>query len=359
MEKITVKASDTYDVLVGRGLLKECGSYVKSVSGANKIGLITDDNVDGLYSETVTRSLESAGFEVHKFVFPHGEQSKCTDTLVKIWNFLCENNFSRSDCLAALGGGVTGDITGFAAATYLRGMDFVQLPTTLLAQVDSSVGGKTAVDLAGGKNLVGAFKQPKLVLCDIDALDTLPDEFFRDGMGEVIKHGMIKSEKLFEKLEGYTADTLRNDKSALCETVAMNIDVKRAAVEADEFDRGERMKLNFGHTLGHAIEQHYNYTGITHGMAVSAGMKLITALAEKHGLAEKGTLERLRSCLVKYGLDITAGVSPDELGAACLNDKKRFGDTINIVICPDVGVSLIRKMHVEAFLAMLSEISDK
>lgn len=359
MEKITVKASGTYDVFVDRGLLKECGRYVKTVSDANKIGLITDDNVDGLHGETVTRSLESAGFEVCKFVFPHGEQSKCTDTLVKIWNFLCENNFSRSDCLAALGGGVTGDITGFAAATYLRGIDFVQLPTTLLAQVDSSVGGKTAVDLAGGKNLVGVFKQPKLVLCDIDALDTLPDEFFRDGMGEVIKYGMIKSEKFFKFLEGYTFDTLRNDKSALCETVAVDIEIKRAVVEADEFDRGERMKLNFGHTLGHAIEQHYNYTGITHGMAVSAGMKLITAVAEKHGLAEAGTLERLRGCLAKYGLDITAGVSPDELGAACLNDKKRFGDTINIVICPDVGVSLLRKMPVEAFLAMLSEISEE
>ncbi len=359
MEKITVKASGTYDVFVDRGLLKECGRYVKSVSDANKIGLITDDNVDSLYGKTVAKSLESAGFEVCKFVFPHGEQSKCTDTLVKIWNFLCENNFSRSDCLAALGGGVTGDITGFAAATYLRGIDFVQLPTTLLAQVDSSVGGKTAVDLAGGKNLVGAFKQPKLVLCDIDALDTLSDEFFRDGMGEVVKHGMIKSEKFFKFLEGYTTDTLRKDKAALCEMVAINIDIKRSTVEADEFDRGERMKLNFGHTLGHAIEQHYNYTGITHGMAVSAGMKLITAVAEKHGLAEAGTLERLRGCLVKYGLDITAGVSPDELGAACLNDKKRFGDTINIVICPDVGVSLIRKMPVEAFLAMLSEISEE
>jgi len=358
MEKITVKASGTYDVLIGRGLLKSCGEYVKTVSAANKIGLITDDNVDGLYSETVTRSLESAGFDVCKFVFPHGEQSKCTDTLVRIWNFLCENNFSRSDCLAALGGGVTGDITGFAAATYLRGIDFVQLPTTLLAQVDSSVGGKTAVDLAGGKNLVGAFKQPKLVLCDIDTPDTLPDEFFRDGMGEVIKCGMIKSEKLFEKLEGYTADTLRKDKAALCEIVAMDVDIKRAVVEADEFDKGERMKLNFGHTLGHAIEQYYNYTGITHGMAVSAGMKLITALAEKHGLAEKGTLERLRKCLAGYGLDISELPPVNELGAACLNDKKRFGDTINIVICPDVGVSLIRKMHIEAFLAMLSEISE-
>lgn len=355
MEKITVKASESYDVLIGRGLLKSCGEYVKTVTKASKLAVITDDNVDGLHGDTVVKSLSESGFEVCRFVFPHGEQSKTPETLFKIWNFLCENNLTRSDCLVALGGGVTGDMTGFAAATYLRGIDFVQMPTTLLAQVDSSVGGKTGVDLPGGKNLVGFFKQPKLVLCDVDALDTLPEEFFIDGMGEVVKHGMIKSAKLFEQLEKYDLKSLRADKAVLEDVVAKNITIKRDVVQADEFDRGERMKLNFGHTLGHSIEQYYNYTGITHGQAVAAGMKMITGVAEAHGIAETGTLERLTGCLDRYGLNFAVEPSMSSLGAACLNDKKRFGDSINIVVCCDVGASMLKKIPVDAFLAMLSE----
>lgn len=355
MQKITVTASGKYDVLIGRGLLAECGKYVGEVSSAVKLAVVTDDNVDRLHGEKVVKALESEGFEVCKFVFPHGEQSKTPETIFKIWNFLCENNITRSDCLVALGGGVTGDMTGFAASSYLRGMDFVQIPTTLLAQVDSSVGGKTGVDLSGGKNLVGAFKQPKLVLCDIDALDTLPEEFFIDGMGEVVKHGMIKSEKLFEQLEKYDLKSLRANKEVLEDVIAQNITIKRDVVQADEFDRGERMKLNFGHTLAHSIEQYYNYTGITHGQAVAAGMKMITQVAESHGFAEAGTLERLKNCLDLYGLNVPIEPTMGQLGAACLNDKKRFGDDINIVVCCDVGASMIKKMHVQAFLAMLSE----
>lgn len=355
LKKITVAASGKYDVLIGRGLLAECGRYIKEVSAAEKLAVVTDDNVNRFCGDAVQSSLEAAGFSVCRFVFPHGEQSKTPETLFKIWNFLCENNITRSDCLVALGGGVTGDMTGFAAATYLRGMDFVQIPTTLLAQVDSSVGGKTAVDLPGGKNLVGSFKQPKLVLCDVDALDTLPEEFFIDGMGEVVKHGMIKSEKLFAQLEKFTLKTLREDKDALADVISQNIAIKRDVVQADEFDRGERMKLNFGHTLGHSIEQYYNYTGITHGQAVAAGMKMITQVAERHGISEVGTLERLTKCLDLYGLNIDVEPTMGQLGAACLNDKKRFGDSINIVVCCDVGASMIKKMPVEAFLAMLSE----
>ncbi|MCM1329550.1 MAG: 3-dehydroquinate synthase [Ruminococcus sp.] len=355
--RIPIKAGSDYEVLIGRNLLADCGKYVKTVTKAKKTAVVTDDNVYGFYGEKVLQSLSENGFEVCKFVFPHGEQSKTPDTLFQIWNFLAEHNITRSDCLIALGGGVTGDMTGFAAATYLRGMDFVQIPTTLLAQVDSSVGSKTAVDLAGGKNLVGAFKQPRLVLCDIDALDTLPDEFFTDGMGEVVKHGMIKSAKLFEQLEKFDLRSLRADRDVLAEVITQNIAIKRDVVQADEFDRGERMLLNFGHTLGHSIEQYYNYTGITHGQAVAAGMKMITRVAEAHGIAEPGVLERLKKCLDSYGLNAEIEPSMGELGAACLNDKKLFGDTINIVVCCDVGASMIKKMHVEAFLAMLSEQS--
>lgn len=357
MKTINVNAKGgRYDVLIGRGLLADCGKYVRDVSKAAKIAVITDDNIDPLYGEKVVQSLTANGFEVCKYVFPHGEQSKTTDTLVKIWNFLCENNITRSDCLTALGGGVTGDMTGFAAASFLRGIDFIQLPTSLLAQVDSSVGGKTAVDLPGGKNLVGAFKQPKLVLCDIDALDTLTEEFFIDGMGEIVKHGMIKSLPLFEQLEKYDKDTLRKSKDALEDVISQNIEIKSRVVEADEYDRGERMLLNFGHTLAHSIEQYYNYTGITHGQAVAAGMTMITSLSEKRGFTESGTLKRLTECLDRYGLNIEIEPTPASLGKACLNDKKRFGDSINIVICSAVGCSELKKMPVEEFLKMLSEV---
>ena len=303
LKKITVTASGIYDVLIGGGLLRHCGGYIRNITEAQKLAVITDDTVDSLYGRIVVEALESEGYKVCKFVFPHGEKSKSTETLAKIWNFLCENNISRSDCLVALGGGVVGDITGFAAATYLRGVDFVQLPTTLLAQVDSSVGGKTAVDLDGGKNLVGAFKQPKLVLCDTDTLDTLDDELFTDGMGEVLKYGMIKSESLFSELEQYTVASLRKNKDVLDDIIAQCVTIKRDVVEADEFDTGERMLLNFGHTIGHSIEQYYNYTGITHGKAVGIGMKLITAIAESNGMAEPGTYGRLKNCLSYYGLD--------------------------------------------------------
>ena len=353
-KKITVKASGVYDVLIGSGLFSSCGEYVKGVTKAKKLGIITDDIVDSFYGKAAAESLEKAGFDVCKFVFPHGEASKSAETLLNIWNFLCENNFTRSDCLVALGGGVVGDITGFAAASYLRGMDFVQIPTSLLAQVDSSVGGKTAIDLPGGKNLVGAFKQPKLVLCDMDMLDTLSEDFFIDGMGEVIKYGMIKSGELFSELEKYTVDSLRKDKNALADIIAQCVSIKRDVVENDEFDTGERMLLNFGHTLGHSIEQYYNYTGISHGRAVAKGMEMITSLAEKRGMCKEGLTEKLISCLEKYKLKIDVEPKTNQLGDACMNDKKRSGGSINIIICSEAGKSSAVKMTVEDFTDFLN-----
>ena len=352
-KKITVKASGVYDVLIGSGLFSSCGEYVKGVTKAKKLGIITDDTVDSFYGKAAAESLEKAGFDVCKFVFPHGEASKSAETLLNIWNFLCENNFTRSDCLVALGGGVVGDITGFAAASYLRGMDFVQIPTSLLAQVDSSVGGKTAIDLPGGKNLVGAFKQPKLVLCDMDLLDTLTDEFFIDGMGEVIKYGMIKSAELFSELEKYTVKSLRKDKTALAEIISQCVSIKRDVVENDEFDTGERMLLNFGHTLGHSIEQYYNYTGISHGRAVAKGMEMITSLAEKREMCQKGLTEKLVNCLEKYELKIEVEPKTNQLGAACMNDKKRSGGNINVIICSEAGVSSAVKMTTGEFTGFL------
>lgn len=350
--RITVKASGTYEVIVGNGLLEKTGEYIREVTKAETFAVITDDTVDLLYGETVCRSISEAGFTVYKFFFPHGEASKCSDTLLKIYSFLCSNHISRTDCLIALGGGVVGDITGYAAATFLRGLDFIQIPTTLLAQVDSSVGGKTAIDLPEGKNLVGAFKQPKLVLCDTDTLNTLPEEFLIDGMGEVVKYGMIKSEPLFKLLETRTIDDIREISA---EVIEKCVSIKRDVVEADEFDKGERMLLNFGHTLGHSIEQYYNYTGITHGKAVAVGMRMITDIAERRNLAEAGLCSRLENCLEKYKLNVQVEPAVCELADACLNDKKRESGSISIIICSGTGKSSAVKMPVGEFIDFLNK----
>lgn len=350
MQTIRVKASQSYDVIIGHELLDSCGERIRQVTKAAKAAIVSDDTVYGLYGERVEKSLKAAGFEVVSFTFPHGEASKSIAVLSEIFDFLAENHITRSDVLVALGGGVTGDMAGFASAAYLRGIDFVQIPTTLLAQVDSSVGGKTAVDIKAGKNLVGAFKQPKLVICDIDALSTLPEEFFIDGMGEVVKYGMIKSAGLFDKL---SCHDLGNIGEILEDVIAECVSIKRDVVENDEFDTGERMLLNFGHTLAHSIEQYYNYTGISHGKAVSVGMMMITRLAEDNGLCRKGLTEELTACLDRYKLNISVEPKPYELGEAALNDKKRMGGYINIIICEDSGKSFIRKMPVPEFLEML------
>lgn len=350
MEIITVNASEKYDVIIGGGLLKNCSEYVRKVTKAEKIALISDDNVSGIYAEMVKKSLSEAGFDVRSFVFPHGEASKCSDTLNKIFSFLAQNHFTRTDCIAALGGGVTGDMSGFASATYLRGMDFIQLPTSLLAQVDSSVGGKTAIDIPEGKNLVGAFKQPKLVLCDTEALRTLPRDFLIDGMGEVVKYGMIKSAPLFDILMSHDINSIWD---VMEDIIARCVAIKCDVVEADEFDKGERMLLNFGHTLGHSIEQYYHYTGISHGRAVAKGMEMITRLAENRNMCRSGLTDELMSALKNYCLDINVEPEVKDLGGACLNDKKRAGSSISVIICSDIGVSSAVKMTVDDFDSFL------
>ncbi len=350
--KITVSASGVYDIIISSGLLENAADYIQSITKAKKIAIITDDNVDALYGEKLLRCLTDKGFNAVKFVFPHGEASKCEGTLFRIYSFLCENHITRSDCLIALGGGVVGDITGFAAATFLRGLDYIQIPTSLLAQVDSSVGGKTAIDIPEGKNLVGAFKQPRLVLCDTSTLSTLPEKFLIDGMGEVVKYGMIKSAPLFEILENRTIDDIMDIADDIIEQC---VSIKRDVVEADEFDKGERMLLNFGHTLAHSIEQYYNYTGITHGMAVAAGMRIITEIAEKHDMAKSGLAKRLVKCMDNYSLNTKIEPTAQQLAQACLNDKKRESDNISIIICSDIGKSSAVKMAVDNFLKLLSE----
>lgn len=341
MKKITVNASSSYDIFIERGLIDNCGKIISDLVKTSKVAVITDDIVDNLYFETLKCSLEKNGFNVVKFVFKNGETSKSSKTLNMIYEFLCKNNITRSDCIIALGGGVVGDITGFAAATFLRGIDYIQIPTTLLAQIDSSVGGKTAIDLQCGKNLVGAFKQPLCVICDSNVLSTLPVKILADGMAEAIKYGMIKDKELFELIESHN---IENVNEIIDEIVFKSISIKRNVVENDEFDTGERMILNFGHTLGHAIESYYNYETYTHGSAVSIGMCKMSAKS-----ADNQTTERLKKCVNSYSLPDDCKATDIELVKLCSNDKKRESNKINFIICKEIGEASIIKTTIEEF----------
>lgn len=345
MKTVHIRTSNPYDVIIERGIISKCGEYISSVTKSKKAAVITDDIVGRLYADTVCESLRSQGFEVGVFTFPNGEASKNLDTLSKIYNYLCEFGITRSDFLIALGGGVVGDITGLAAATFLRGIDFVQIPTTLLAQVDSSVGGKTAVDIAGGKNLVGAFKQPVLVLCDSNTLSTLPETELACGMAEAIKYGMIRDKKLFELIESHN---ISNVDEVIDDIVYTSIDIKRDVVEHDEFDKGERFILNFGHTLGHAIEGWHNYTDYTHGMGVAAGMCMMTDRFCAPELAE-----RLRRCVTAYELPTGTEAPMEKLLPFCSVDKKRELDSISFIVCEEIGKAEIRRVTLDEFYRLM------
>lgn len=345
MKVVEVKTAPAYQVLIAPGLLEECGTHIAAVHKPCTAALITDSRVNKLYAETVTASLEHAGFRVIKHVFPQGESSKNLTQYGKILTFLAENHVTRSDLIVALGGGVTGDMAGFAAATYLRGMEFVQLATTLLAQIDSSVGGKTAVDLPEGKNLVGAFWQPRLVLCDINCLSTLPEEVRADGLAEAVKYGMIADAHLLEQLCG---DGLETDPE---EIIARCIQIKADVVQADERDNGERQKLNFGHTAGHAMERHSNFA-LTHGHAVAMGMAVVTRACIRRGLTDTAVWETLERALVKNGLPLHWSLGADILADGAAADKKRRGGTITLVLPKTVGKCVLSPVPVtelEAF----------
>ncbi len=343
MEKVRINTSRAYDVLIDSGLLDKAGELIAPLAASKRACVITDDNVDRIYGERIVSSLKGAGITAEKFVFPHGETSKNHSTLLKIYDFLAEKGFTRSDIIVALGGGVVGDTAGFAAATYMRGIDFVQIPTTVVSQADSSVGGKTAVDIPAGKNLVGAFHQPRLVICDTDTLNTLTPEFFSDGMAEVIKHGMIKSAELFNIL---SAEDIKKN---IVDIMKRNVTIKGNVVENDEREKGERMLLNFGHTLAHALEKYYNFSGLTHGCAVAIGMSTFTHIAERRGMCAAGVADKLDALLTKCGLPLTDPAPLDELFRLSLGDKKHLSSGMNIVICSDIGKSEVVKMSVDEY----------
>lgn len=345
MRSVRVKTSATYEVLIGSGLLQKAGEEVKKVISPCKAAIVTDSTVVHLYEETVRKSLAEAGFSVCTFVFPAGEASKNMHTLSHLLEFLAKEEMTRTDLIVALGGGVTGDLAGFGAAVYLRGIPFVQIPTTFLAAIDSSVGGKTAVDLEAGKNLAGAFYQPKLVLCDTDVLQTLPEVVFADGIAEALKYGVLGDAALFEKIAG---GDFRQDLEEIIETC---VSMKRDVVEEDEFDTGKRQLLNLGHTFGHAIEQKSHFQ-MTHGHAVAIGMHLIAKAAEAKGIAEKGTAAAIAKALEQNQLLKETTFSPAEVAEGTLRDKKRRGGTISFVFPKKIGACEIVKIPVEEVEAL-------
>lgn len=339
-----------YQVHIGTFLLERVGEITRNAAGGSKAVIVTDSNVGPLYSEPVSASLKAAGYTVATCTFEAGEEHKRLSTLENILEFIAESELDRNDVIVALGGGVTGDIAGFAAASYMRGTRFVQVPTSLLAMVDSSVGGKTAVDLAAGKNLAGAFWQPSAVIADVGCLATLSPEQFSDGCGEVIKHCVIGDEQLFEELEKtpLTLDLLKQDVGRVTELIARNINIKRAVVAADERENGQRKLLNLGHSIGHAVEacEHFK---LGHGNCVSIGIVAIARASQALGACDSEVPERIESLARRHGLHTSTELDPADVYTEALHDKKRNGDTIDLVLPRRIGACSIQPTPLETF----------
>lgn len=343
MITVPVNASTKYDILIGSGIIPEAGRLISKVCRGNKAVIITDSNVDGLHSGTVAKSLAHQGYEVIKYVIPAGEESKNMQTLSEILSFMAANHMSRKDIAVALGGGVVGDITGFAAAVYMRGISFVQIPTTVLAAVDSSVGGKTAVDLPEGKNLAGAFHQPDLVICDTDTFSTLADRDYNNGFAEVIKYGMIADRNIFEMLGN----------AGIEEIIKRCVQIKAEIVEEDEFESGRRQILNFGHSIGHAYEKLSDFS-LLHGEAVSCGMVKICSIAVNMGSCSRECLDTLKGALSKYSLPLYADYSSGQVADMIKMDKKAAGNYINLIMPVDTGQVAIVKTGLQKLESMLN-----
>lgn len=348
MQEVTVHASRDYRILIGTGLLPRLGQEAARCVKGRKVCIVSETNVYPHHGAAAEESLKSAGFTVVSYVFSAGESSKNGQNYLTLLNFLAENQLTRADLLIALGGGVVGDLCGFAAATYLRGVAFIQVPTTLLAAVDSSVGGKTAIDLPAGKNLAGAFYQPSLVLCDTNTLSTLPDEIFRDGCAEVIKYGILYDRNFFDYLRSTGVSFDREKVIRRC------VELKRDVVAEDEFDTGARMKLNLGHTVGHGIEAKSQFA-VSHGKAVAIGTAIVSRAAAKCGMLSQADANAIVDILNAYGLPTTTEYSAEELAHFMLNDKKRSGGTVNLIIPREIGRCEIVPTPVDALTAFVEE----
>lgn len=343
MNVLEIKAQCPYKVFIGKDLLGHTREKIADIGNYKKIVVITDSNVEMIYLKTLNKSLERNGYKVCSFVFESGEKSKNLKTVIEIYNFLCENRITKSDLLVALGGGIVGDITGFVASTYLRGIDYINIPTSFLAQVDSCLGGKTGVNLDFGKNLVGTFYSPKVVLIDATVLKTLDKRNFLDGVAEVLKYGIIKNKDLFLMMESGITENDLNTIIFEC------LKIKKEIVEKDEFDKNHRLLLNFGHTLAHAIEAYYNFEKYTHGQAVAIGMLYMALLCEKSGLVSESVCNRIKNVLKKYDLVFDEKLNLKNLIKISLNDKKVRGDSINLVLLKDIGNCFIQSLNINQF----------
>ena len=342
---IHVSASRCYDIHIGRGLLAGIGELVRPLLGDCRLAVLTDSNVDALYGGAIMEHLSLAGYSACKYVIPAGEASKCAENLLSFLNFLAQEQLTRKDAVIAFGGGVVGDLGGLSASLYLRGVKYVQVPTTLLAAVDSSVGGKTAIDIPAGKNLVGSFYQPSLVCCDTALMDTLPSEIYRDGCAEVIKYGMILDGNLYNTLQSLPFD--RDGVVARC------VEIKRDVVQQDEFDNGIRGLLNFGHTFGHAIEKLSDFA-VSHGEAVAKGMVIASRMAPLCGMCD--VAEELSALLQRYGFDISCSYSAEDIFEALLSDKKRRGGTISVVLPRAIGDCTLVDMELDELRGLLEKV---
>ena len=346
MERIRVNTGSPYDVMIGPGLLHQLDQLLPPTilkRGGISV-LITDENVEPLYCEQVEQALRFCGFHVLKAVVPSGEEAKSGEWYLKLLSFMAKNHVTRQDTIFALGGGVVGDLSGFLAATFLRGISFVQLPTTLLSAVDSSVGGKTAINLAEGKNLVGAFYQPAAVIMDTDTLHTLDTETFADGCAEIIKYAMIWDETLFQMLKEYILPECREDNQRIEQVISRCVSIKQEVVSQDERDKGLRNILNFGHTIGHSIEKNSGFV-VSHGKAVAIGMALVTKAAERAGICKLGVSRALTELLTAYGLPTETTYSVECLEEGLLSDKKIEGKQIHLILPKEIGNCYIHNME--------------
>lgn len=344
----------SYDIIIQKGLINNIGSEISKFYYNKKITVITDINVHKFYENKIKKSLEQYNYDVNFIIVSPGEKSKSIEVLTDVYRKLIQFGMTRSDLIIAFGGGVIGDLAGFAASTYLRGVNYIQIPTSLLAQIDSSIGGKVAVNLEQGKNLIGSFYQPYRVFIDPDVLNTLPDKYIKDGLGEVIKYACIKDSNLFEVLMNIKSkDQLFDNIEYIIETCC---NIKKSIVEIDERDTGERMILNFGHTLGHAIEKYYNYE-YSHGIAVSKGMYYITKKSEEFSITEPGTAEKIKKILINFNIDYELPkLDINTITDTIKLDKKNISNKINLILIKKIGEAFIESIPIDQINKYFGEI---
>ena len=351
IKKLTLKtAASESEIYIGRGVLRDAGSLCASRFRGRRVHIVTDTNVAPLFLNQVSSLFQENDFTVSSTSLPAGETSKTLQSVSILYDDFVNATLTRADLVVALGGGVVGDTAGFAAATYLRGINLCQIPTTLLAQVDSSVGGKCAVDLKSGKNLVGAFYQPHVVIIDPDSLKTLPKRYFCDGMGEVIKYGFISDKTILEKLTSDLSD------DTLLEVILRSVEIKRDIVVRDERDRAVRMILNFGHTIGHALETLGGFDALSHGQAVALGMRAALKIGVLLGITEESTIPLLNQLLDRFELNRDISYTAEAIADALLSDKKIFSSTISFILIKTPGEAVIHNLSLTSLQQLLPEI---